>query len=313
LEVIQLRKELARELIAAGVHFGHGASRWNPKMEPYIFGKRGMIHIINVKETLRGLLIAKKLLINIVSTGKDVIFVGTKRQAQKSVRTVAEQSGMHFVSERWLGGMLTNFRTVRSRLQRLEELEKMEASGKLASESKKQESRLKREMRKIETNLGGVRKMSRLPGAVIVIDAKKELTALREAAKLGIATIGVIDTDSDPDDIDVAIPANDDSIKAIELILKELGEAVAAGKAAYKPPSTSTTVQPAGKRRSRRRSLASAAGEKPAKQPEPAEKQPKTAPKGKKSKPAPEEEKPQVEAEEPQTSQKPEETEQAPA
>lgn len=308
-----MRKELARELIAAGVHFGHGASRWNPKMEPYIFGKRGMIHIINVKETLRGLLIAKKLLINIVSSGKDVVFVGTKRQAQKGVRNVAEQSGMHFVSERWLGGMLTNFRTVRSRLQRLEELEKMEASGELASESKKQESRLKREMRKIDTNLGGVRKMNRLPGAVVVVDAKKELTALREAAKLGIATIGIIDTDSNPDDIDVAIPANDDSIKAIELILRELGEAVAAGKAAYKPVIASTTVQPAGKRRSRRRSLASAAGEKPDEQAKPDEKQPEIAPTKDKSQSAPEEEKPQSEVEEPATSQKPEETEQAPA
>jgi small subunit ribosomal protein S2 len=297
LEVSQLHKELARELIGAGVHFGHGASRWNPKMEPYIFGKRGMIHIIDVKETLRGLLIAKKLLINIVSSGKDVVFVGTKRQAQKGVQTVAEQSGMHFVSERWLGGMLTNFRTVRSRLQRLEELEKMEASGKLASESKKQESRLKREMRKIETNLGGVRKMSKLPGAVVVVDAKKELTALREAAKLGIATIGIIDTDSNPDDIDVAIPANDDSIKAIELILKELGEAIAAGKAAYKPVTASTTVQPAGKRRSKRRSLASAAEGTPAEKAEPVKEQPEVV----------------AEAKEPSVSEKPEEKEQAPA
>ena len=308
-----MRKELARELIGAGVHFGHGASRWNPKMQPYIFGKRGMIHIINVKETLRGLLIAKKLLINVVSSGKDVVFVGTKRQAQKGVRTVAEQSGMHFVSERWLGGMLTNFRTIRSRLQRLEELEKMEATGKLASESKKQESRLKREMRKIDTNLGGVRKMSRLPGAVVVVDAKKELTALREAAKLGIATIGIIDTDSDPDDVDVAIPANDDSIKAVELILRELGEAIAAGKAAYKPVTASTTVQPAGKRRSKRRSLASAAEGAPAKKVEPAAEQPEIAPTKKDSQSAPEEKKPQSEVKDASASEKPEETEQTPA
>lgn len=254
-----MRKELARELIGAGVHFGHGASRWNPKMAPYIFGKRGMIHIIDVKETLRGMLIAKKLLSNVVSSGKDVVFVGTKRQAQKGVREIAASSGMHYVSERWLGGMLTNFRTVRSRLQRLEELEKMESSGKLAAESKKQESRLKREMRKIDTNLGGVRKMNKLPGAVIVVDVKKELTALREAQKLGITTIGIIDTDSNPDDVDVAIPANDDSIKAIELILRELGEAIAAGKLAYKPSvATSGAVKPAGKRRSQRRSLGSA-------------------------------------------------------
>lgn len=260
-----MHKELARELIAAGVHFGHGASRWNPKMAPYIFGKRGMIHIIDVKETLRGMLIAKKLLLNVVSSGKDVVFVGTKRQAQKGVQSIAASSGMHYVSERWLGGMLTNFRTVRSRLQRLEELESMEASGKMAAESKKQGSRLKREMRKIDTNLGGVRKMSKLPGAVIVIDVKKEQTALREAQKLGIVTIGIIDTDSNPDDVDVAIPANDDSIKAIELILRELGEAIAAGKLAYTPAvATSGTVKPAGKRRSRRRSIGSATDDVPA-------------------------------------------------
>jgi small subunit ribosomal protein S2 len=251
-----VRKELARDLISSGVHFGHGVSRWNPKMKPYIFGKRGMIHIINVKETLKGLLIAKKLLSNVVSSGKDVVFVGTKRQGQKAVMEVAEKCGMHYISERWLGGMLTNFRTIRSRLQRLEELEGMEASGKLEAESKKQGSRLKREMRKISTNLSGVRKMNRLPGAVVVVDAKKEIIALREAAKLGIPTIGIIDTDSDPDTVDIAIPANDDSIKAIEILLGELAEAVAVGKTMFKP--SADTAKPA-RRRSKRPTLASAA------------------------------------------------------
>ena len=214
-----MKKNLARDLISAGVHYGHGLSRWNPKMKPYIFGTRSKIHIINVKETLKGLLIAKKLLADVVSSGKDVIFVGTKRQAQKPVENAAQRSGMHYVSERWLGGMLTNFRTVRSRLQRLEQLEAMDADGKLGAESKKLQSRMRREMRKIGTNLGGVRKMERLPGAVVVVDMRKELIALREARKLGIVTIGMIDTDSDPDMVDVAIPANDDSIKAIEIIL----------------------------------------------------------------------------------------------
>jgi small subunit ribosomal protein S2 len=223
-------KELVRELISAGVHFGHGVSRWNPKMSPYIFTNRGKIHIIDVKETLKGLLIAKKLLTEVVSSGKDVIFVGTKRQAQKTVETVANRCGMHYVSERWLGGMLTNFRTIRSRLQRLEELEAMQTDGTLDGESKKQASRLKREMRKIKSNLDGIRKMTRLPGAVVVVDAKKEYLALREARKLGVATIGLIDTDSDPDTLDVAIPANDDSTRAIGLILNELGDAVAVGK-----------------------------------------------------------------------------------
>ncbi len=225
-----MAKELTRKLINAGVHFGHGVSRWNPKMAPFIFAKRGNIHIIDVKKTLKGLLIAKKLLAEVVSTGKDVVFVGTKRQGQKAVEAVAERCGMHYVSERWLGGMLTNFRTIRSRLQRLEQLESMAKDGTLDSESKKQASRLKREMRKIKANLQGVRNMSRLPGAVVVVDAKKEYLALREARKLGIVTIGLLDTDSDPDTVDVVIPANDDSIRAIELILNELADAVAIGK-----------------------------------------------------------------------------------
>jgi len=223
-------KELARKLINAGVHFGHGVSRWNPKMDQFIFAKRGNIHIIDVKKTLKGLLIAKKLLAEVVSSGKDVVFVGTKRQAQKAVEAVAEKCEMHYVSQRWLGGMLTNFRTVRSRLQRLEQLEAMVEDGTLDRESKKQASRLKREMRKIKANLQGVRNMSRLPGVVVVIDAKKEYLALMEARKLNIVTVGLLDTDSDPDTVDVAIPANDDSIRAIELILNELADAVAIGK-----------------------------------------------------------------------------------
>ena len=225
-----MAKELARKLINAGVHFGHGVSRWDPKMAPFIFAKRGNIHIIDVKKTLKGLLIAKKLLADVVASGKDVVFVGTKRQAQKAVESIAEKCGMHYVSQRWLGGMLTNFRTIRSRLQRLEQLEAMSEDGTLDSESKKQASRLKREMRKIKANLQGVRNMSRLPGAVVVVDAKKEYLALREARKLDIATIGLLDTDSDPDTVDVAIPANDDSIRAVELILHELADAVAIGK-----------------------------------------------------------------------------------
>ncbi len=225
-----MAKELARELINAGVHFGHSASRWNPKMAPFIFAKRGKIHIIDVKKTLAGLLIAKKLVAEVIASGKDAVFVGTKRQAQKSVEGVAASCGMHYVSQRWLGGMLTNFRTIRSRLQRLEQLESMTEDGTLEAESKKQASRLKRQMRKIKGNLEGVRKMSQLPGIVIVVDAKKEYLALREARKIGIATVGIIDTDSDPDTVDVAIPANDDSIRAVDLILNELGDAVAIGK-----------------------------------------------------------------------------------
>ncbi|MBN2271698.1 MAG: 30S ribosomal protein S2 [Sedimentisphaerales bacterium] len=225
-----MAQELARELINAGVHFGHGVSRWNPKMEPFIFAKRGNIHIIDVKKTLRNLLIAKKLLVEIVSSGKDVVFVGTKRQAQKAVEGAAQRCGMHYVSHRWLGGTLTNFRTIRSQLQRLQQLEGMAEDGSLEAESKKHASRLKRETRRITANLSGVREMTRLPGALVAVDARKEALALREARKLGIATVALLDTDSDPDMVDIAIPANDDSIRAVDLILKELADAVAIGK-----------------------------------------------------------------------------------
>ena len=272
-----MAKQLARELINAGVHFGHGVSRWNPKMAPFIFAKRGNIHVIDVKQTLKGVLIAKKLLAEIVSSGGDVVFVGTKRQAQKAVEASANRCGMHFVSERWLGGMLTNFRTIRSRLQRLEQLEAMEQDGRMDAESKKQASRYKREMRKIRTNLDGVRKMTRLPAAIVAVDAKKEYLALREARKLGIPTVGILDTDSDPDTVDVAIPANDDSIRAVEIILNELADAVAVGKTMVSARQQELTPRPR-RVRSRRPTTARAdgseasasAGEEPAEEEEPA-------------------------------------------
>ncbi len=225
-----MAKELARELINAGVHFGHGVSRWNPKMAPYIFAKRGNIHIIDVKKTLAGILVAKKLLAEVVSSGKDIVFVGTKRQAKKVIEGVAGKCGMHYVCERWLGGTLTNFRTIRSQLQRLQQLEAMQESGTLEAESKKMASRLKRELRKLQSNLGGIRNMTRLPGVVVIVDAAKEYLALHEAKKLGITTVGIIDTDANPDTVDVVIPANDDSMRAIDLILSELADAVAIGK-----------------------------------------------------------------------------------
>lgn len=255
-----MAKELARELINAGVHFGHGVSRWNPRMKPYIFTKRGNIHIIDVKKTLEGILIAKKLLVDVVSSGKDVIFVGTKRQAQKAVENAAAKCGMHFVSGRWLGGTLTNFRTIRSRLQRLTELETLEQSGSMEKESKKHASRLKRELKKIKANLDSIRNMTRLPGAVIVVDSKKEYLALRESRKLNIPTIGVIDTDADPDTVDVVIPANDDSIRAIDLIINELADAVSVGKTLAGTRQPQAQARP--KRiRSRRPTLARAGAE----------------------------------------------------
>lgn len=264
-----MAKDLVRELINAGVHFGHGSSRWNPKMAPFIFAKRCKIHIIDVKQTLKGVLIAKKLLADIVSNGKDVVFVGTKRQAQKAVEDAATKCGMHYVSQRWLGGMLTNFRTIRSRLQKLEQLEAMQEDGTLENESKKQASRLKREMRKIKSNLDGVRKMSSLPAAVIVVDVKKEHLALAEAKKLGITTIGLIDTNSDPDAVDVAIPANDDSIRAIDLILAELADGVSAGKLMVAVKQKEAQEQK--KARSKRPTLARADESKQQDQPKAAE------------------------------------------
>ena len=254
-------KAYVRELIDAGVHFGHKISRWNPKMKPYIYCERKPIHIINVKETLKGLLRSKQLLISVVSSGQDVLFVGTKRQARQPVTSHAKECGMHYVTERWLGGMLTNFRTIRSRLGRLEELEAMDANGQLSAESKKMQSKLRREMRKIKRNLDGVRKMDRLPGLLVTVDCKREHIALSEANKLGIPAVSLIDTDSDPDRVDFPIPCNDDAMKVIDLILKELSEAVSAGKARHTETVRNAEAGEASevKRRSRRLSTAQAA------------------------------------------------------
>src|SRR5512142_1346656 len=189
----QSQAELVKALVDAGVHFGHRVSRWNPKMEPYIHGKRNMIHIIDVRETIKGLLRAKKLIQQIVAQGKDVLFVGSKRQARHAIEEEARRCGMHFVSERWLGGTLTNFRTIRSRLARLEELEKLRGGEELATYSKKMQSALNREYRKMYRNLNGIRKMNRLPECLVVIDPKKEHNAIKEARKIGVTTLALID------------------------------------------------------------------------------------------------------------------------
>ena len=223
---------LVKDLVEAGVHFGHRASRWNPKMRPYIYARRNLIHIIDVRETVRGLLRAKKYLAQVASQGSLVLFVGTKRQAAETIQREAERCGMPFVNDRWLGGTLTNFRTIRSRLTRLEELEALRASDELSTYSKKMQSALAREYRKMFRNLNGMRTMNRLPEAMVIIDPKKEKNAVREARKLGITTLALIDTDSDPDDVDLPIPGNDDSIRSIELIVQLLADSVLAGKGA---------------------------------------------------------------------------------
>jgi len=223
---------LVKDLIEAGVHFGHRASRWNPKMRPYIYARRNLIHIIDVRETIRGLLRARKYLQKVASQGSLVLFVGTKRQACDTTEQQGTRCGMPFVSDRWLGGTLTNFRTIRSRLTRLEELESLRASNEIATYSKKMQSALNREYRKMFRNLNGMRAMNRLPECLVVIDPRKEKNAVFEARKLGITTVALIDTDCDPDAIDLPIPGNDDSIRSIELIVALLADAVLAGKTA---------------------------------------------------------------------------------
>ncbi len=195
-------------------------------MQPYIFGKRNLIHIIDIRETVKGLLRASKFLAGVVARGDDVLFVGTKRQARASITGVAERTRMHYVIERWLGGTLTNFRTIRSRLARLEELEAIEAEGMAEKYSKKMVATLTRERRKIKRNLEGIRRMNKLPGALVLVDVRREHIGAREARKLHIPVVGLIDTDSDPDCVDIPIPGNDDAMRAIELVLNYLGDSI---------------------------------------------------------------------------------------
>jgi small subunit ribosomal protein S2 len=222
--------ELIKNLVDAGIHFGHPVSRWNPKMQPYIKGKKGNVHIIDVKETVKGLFLAKKLIAQTVAAGKDVLFVGTKRQARNSVADHATRAGMHYVIERWLGGTLTNFRTIRDRLKRLDQLDGLWEGGAIESYSKKMKATLGRERKKINQNLSGIRKMTNMPGLMFIIDTRREHIAVKEAKKMGVKTIALIDTDSDPELIDLPLPGNDDAMKAIELIMKELCDAAIEGK-----------------------------------------------------------------------------------
>lgn len=224
-----MASELVNQLVESGIHFGHRASRWNPKMKPFIFGKRNTIHIVDIRETVKGLLRAKRFLAQVVAGGKDVLFVGTKRQARPAVVEQARRVSMPYVAERWLGGTLTNFRTIRLRLSRLEELEAAEADGTALEYSKKMISMRSRELRKIKRNLDGIRKMTRLPGAMIVVDVKREHNAVNEARAVGVPTICLIDTDADPDFADIPIPGNDDSMRSIELVLRLLADSIEEG------------------------------------------------------------------------------------
>lgn len=220
-------------LLEAGAHFGHRVSRWNPKMRPYIHGRRNQIHIIDLKQTLRGLLRAQHFLRRIVAQGGEVLFVGTKRQVKAITKTAAQSVGMHFVNERWLGGTLTNYQTVVGRLKHLEKLENLEREGGLTSMKKKQISSFNREKRKLLRNLEGIRHMAKLPSVVIAIDPRREHIALRETKKTKIPSIAIIDTDGDPDPCDICIPANDDAFRSVQILLGGLCSAIAQGKSDY--------------------------------------------------------------------------------
>ena len=222
-----------RELLDAGVHYGHRTSRRNPKMDKFIFGKRNAIHIVDLRETIRGLIKATRFLFRIAEEGQAVLLVGTKRQAAPVIEECSARAQMPYVSNRWLGVTLTNFKTIRSRLGRLQELEALETSGEMNNFSKKMISSLQREKRKIKQNLEGIRNMTRLPGALVIIDPKREKNALHEANKLGIPVICLVDTDSDPTMADIAIPGNDDAIRSIQLVTNKLTDAYLAGRSSY--------------------------------------------------------------------------------
>jgi small subunit ribosomal protein S2 len=219
-----------KHLLEAGVHFGHQTRRWNPKMKPYIFTERNGIYIIDLQRTLELLEVAYDFVREIAATGKQILFVGTKKQAQEAIRDEATRAGMPYVNYRWLGGMLTNFRTIRSRVERLEEIEQMETENRLSLLPKKEVLKLQAEKTKLERNLGGIRNMPELPGIVYVVDPRKERIAVREALRLEIPIVAIVDTNCDPDEIDYVIPGNDDAIRAVSLITRTIADAALEGK-----------------------------------------------------------------------------------
>jgi small subunit ribosomal protein S2 len=219
-----------RQLLEAGVHFGHQTRRWNPKMKKYIFTDRGGIYIIDLKKTVECIEKAYSLVAQKVEDGESILFVGTKKQAKEAVAAEAQRCGMHYVTERWLGGMLTNFQTVRRSLRRLEEIEKMSEDGSYEKFTKKEVLKLEKERKKLEKTLGGIRAMNRLPGIVYVVDTKKERIAVAEANRLEIPIVAILDTNSDPDLVNYPVPGNDDAIKSIKLISKLVADAVLVAK-----------------------------------------------------------------------------------
>ncbi len=218
-----------KELLEGGIHFGHKASKWHPAMEKFIHGKKNKIHIINLKHTIKGIITAHHFLKSVVADGQEVLFVGTKRQAREIIRREAQRCKMPYVADRWIGGTFTNFDVIRTRVGKLVELEQLQESEEWGHYSKKMISSLTREKRKIDRNLGGIRDMKKLPGALFIVDPKEEHIAVCEARKARIPIVGLLDTDSNPADVDIPIPGNDDAIRSIDLVCKKMADAVAEG------------------------------------------------------------------------------------
>ena len=219
-----------KQLLEAGVHFGHQTKRWDPKMAEYIYQARNGIHIIDLQKTSKKIDEAYAFMKEVAEEGKDILFVGTKKQAQECVKEAAEKSGMFYVDQRWLGGMLTNFKTIRKRVERLKKLETMQEDGTFDMLPKKEVAELKNEMEKLEKNLGGIKEMTRMPGAMFVVDPKNERIAVLEAKKLNIPIIGLVDTNCNPEDVDYPIPGNDDAIRAVKLITDVMANAIIEGR-----------------------------------------------------------------------------------
>ncbi|MGO0122697.1 30S ribosomal protein S2 [Desulfothermobacter acidiphilus] len=224
-----------KQLLEAGVHFGHQTRRWNPKMAPYIFTDRNGIYIIDLQKTLKKLEEAYYFIRDLAAEGGTVLFVGTKRQAQQTVEEEANRCGMYFINQRWLGGMLTNFQTIKKRIERLRELEEMEASGDMDLRPRKEAMRLRKEREKLQKYFRGVKNMHRLPSALFVVDPRKERIAVAEARKKGIPVVAIVDTNCDPDEVDYVIPGNDDAIRAIRLITSKMADAVIEGREGEMP------------------------------------------------------------------------------
>lgn len=229
-----------KQLLEAGVHFGHQTRRWNPKMAEYIFAERNGIYIIDLQKTVKKVDDAYFAVRQIIEDGGEILFVGTKKQAQDSIKEEAERCGMYYVNQRWLGGMLTNFKTIRTRIDRLKELQKMEEDGTFEVLPKKEVANLKLEKEKLEKNLGGIKDMNRIPDVIFIVDPRKERIAIQEAHILGIPIVAIVDTNCDPEEVDYVIPGNDDAIRAVKLIVAKIADAVIEAKQGEQLSDTQT-------------------------------------------------------------------------